>query len=67
MNEKRSLKHWRLLNDLTQKELAEKVGISVMTISSYESEKRKLRAAKYETIHRIAKELKIEIENIDFF
>ena len=55
MHEKRSLKHWRLLNDLTQKELAAKVGISVMTISSYESEKRKLRAAKYETIHRIEK------------
>lgn len=67
MNEKRSLKHWRLLSDLTQRELAEKVGISVMTVNSYEKEKRNLRAAKYETIHRIAKELKIEIENIDFF
>jgi DNA-binding XRE family transcriptional regulator len=60
-----SLKHkivyWRTKRDLTQRELAEKVGISGPAIAAYETGKAKPRI---ETLFRLAQALDVEVSEL---
>ena len=64
--EQRPLKHWRVLNDLTQEQLGEKVGVTGRTISLYETNSDYFKGAKFKTVEKIAKELNIYIDQIIF-
>lgn len=67
LNEKQPLRFWRRLRDLTQDELAKKVGISKAMIYKYETDDEILRKASYEKIAKIAEALEIEVDDIKFF
>lgn len=56
-----NIKKYRKLNDLTQKELAEKIGVSTITIQNYENSRR---TPNYETLTKIANALHISINDL---
>ncbi|QPB60529.1 helix-turn-helix domain-containing protein [Enterococcus faecalis] len=49
---------------MTQKELAEKTGITERTIINYENSIESLRNAKYATVEKIANALDVTVDNI---
>lgn len=57
-----ALKELRIKAGLSQAELAEKVGVSLRTITSYEQGKRKLCNANFKTIRALSKVLNCDIE-----
>ena len=59
-----SMKAARVANDLTQGQLAEKLGISRQTVKNYELGKSKVT---YEMANRIAELLGFELDDIIFF
>ena len=59
-----TLKQWRGLREISQRELAIKSGINERSIVNYESDVKRLRNAQYSTIKRIADVLEIEVSNI---
>lgn len=64
-NEKmNNLKKLREKAGLTQRELAEKSGISIHTIISYEQGKRELSGASYSSILKLAKVLQVKPEEL---
>lgn len=54
----------RRLRRLTQKDLAERTGITERTIITYEMSVENLRKASYENVEKIAKALGVEIDQI---
>ena len=66
MNEKTvlTLRQWRGLRELSQKELSEKTGINERTIINYEKNVTNLHNAKYSTVEKLAVALDIKVENI---
>lgn len=67
LNEKQNLRFWRRLRDLTQKELAEKVGVTPKMIYYYEADNEAFRRASFETVSKIADVLGITVDDINFF
>lgn len=63
MSKKQSLRTWRRFRNLTQQELADEIGVSMMTISLYESGA--LEKASYKTIVALAKALDISLEQLE--
>lgn len=63
MGKKETLRTWRRFRNLTQKELAEKIGTSNVTISSYE--KNGLNQASVETLIKIIEALEIDFDQLD--
>lgn len=61
---KTTLYDLRRARRLTQKELAEKTGLTERTIITYEMDVTKFRKAKYETVENIAKVLGVGIDDI---
>ena len=59
-----SMKAARVANDLTQGQLAEKLGVSTQTIKNYELKKHKV---PYEMAIKIAETLGFELDDINFF
>ena len=49
---------------MTRKELAEKSGINIRTIESYEQKRRNLKNAKMETLIKLSNALKCKIEDL---
>lgn len=49
---------------MTQKELAEKTGLTERTIITYEADQEKFRKAKYETVENIANTLGVSVDQI---
>lgn len=58
------LENLRGLAGMSQKELAEKVGLSTWTISMYEKDINKFRAVSHVKLKEIAKALDVSIEDI---
>ncbi|MEY8443321.1 helix-turn-helix transcriptional regulator [Lactococcus ileimucosae] len=54
----------RKLNHLSQEELAAKTGLTAKTINTYEKDVNNLRKARYENIEKIAKTLKVTVDDI---
>lgn len=63
MSKKETLRTWRRFRNLTQKELAEKIGTSNVTISSYE--KNGLNQASVETLIKIIEALEIDFDQLE--
>lgn len=63
MSKKETLRTWRRFRNLTQKELAEKIGTSNVTISSYE--KNGLNQARVETLIKIIEALEIDFDQLE--
>lgn len=61
MSFKHKIVYWRTKRDLTQRELAEKVGISGPAIAAYETGKAKPRI---ETLFRLAQALDVEVSEL---
>jgi len=61
----KGLAYWRLANNLTQKELADLTGLSVRTISKYESDVEAFRKAKLIRALKICEVLNIELEDLE--
>ncbi|WP_449461332.1 helix-turn-helix domain-containing protein [Streptococcus suis] len=64
MTKKATLTNLRELRQLTQEQLAQKSGISVRTIVSYENDQSKLRKASYENLKSIANVLNVSVDDI---
>lgn len=64
MTKKATLTNLRELKQLTQEQLAQKSGISVRTIVSYENNQSKLRKASYENLKSIANVLNVSVDDI---
>ncbi|RRD29147.1 XRE family transcriptional regulator [Streptococcus minor] len=64
MTKKATLTNLRELKQLTQEQLAQKSGISVRTIVSYENDQSKLRKASYENLKSIANVLNVSVDDI---
>lgn len=52
-----NLKKWRTIRNLTQKELAEKAGISLRTLQDYEQGRKSINGAAALTVCKLADEL----------
>ena len=63
-SDKSTLYDLRRSKRLTQKELAERTGLTERTIITYEMDIKKFRKAKYETVENIAKVLGVSIDQI---
>lgn len=61
---KKTLRQLRLENDLTQERLAQRTGLTLKTISNYESDVNRLRNASYANILKIANILGVEVNQI---
>lgn len=61
---KEKLKILRVKADLSQVELADKVGMTARTIGLYEADVNNLRKAEYETIDKLAKALNVSVDDI---
>lgn len=61
---KSTLYDLRRAKRMTQKELAEKTGLTERTIITYEMNIKKLRKAKYETVENIANILEVSVDQI---
>ena len=59
-----TLRQWRGLRELSQKELSEKTGINERTIINYEKDVANLHNAKYSTVEKLAVALDIKVANI---
>ena len=55
-----NLKKWRTIRNLTQKELAEKAGISLRTLQDYEQGRKSINGAAALTVCKLADELVCE-------
>lgn len=64
MKEKKTLRSLRREKDLTQKELAQRAGITDKSVYLYESDISALRAASFETIEAIAQVLGVTVSDI---
>lgn len=62
--QKSTLYDLRRAKRMTQKDLAEKTGITERTIITYETDVRNLRKASYENVERIANALEVKIDQI---
>lgn len=62
--EKGTLYDLRRMKRLTQKDLAEKTGITERTIITYETSVDNLRKASYENVEKIANALEVRIDQI---
>lgn len=61
MSLKHKISYWRIKRGLTQRELAEKVGISGAAIAYYETGQNK---PKIETLFRLAQALDVEVSEL---
>lgn len=61
--EKMAMKHWRGARGLSQKELAEKVGVTETSIWNFEN--RGFGTAKFETVMKIVKVLNIKLDQLE--
>lgn len=59
-----TLKQWRGLRELSQKDLSERTGVNERTIINYEKDATNLHNAKYSTIEKLANALDVKVENI---
>lgn len=64
MTEKFTLKQIRNVKGVTQKQLAEVVGITERTVNNYENNVNALQNADYIIIYRIAKALDVRVSDI---
>lgn len=64
IREKSTLYDLRRSKRMTQKELAEKAGLTERTIITYEMDIKKLRKAKYEVVETLAETLGVSIDQI---
>ena len=55
-----NLKKWRTIRDLTQRELAERAGISLRTLQDYEQGRKSINGAAAITVCKLADELVCE-------
>lgn len=62
--EKHTLKQWRLLRGLTQKELAASIGITDKTLSLYEHDIEAFRKIPYERLRLLTNILEISLNDI---
>ena len=62
--EKLTLKQWRNLKGMSQKELSQRSGVTERSIANYEKDIDNLRSAKYSTIINICNALDISVDNI---
>lgn len=62
--EKFTLRQWRVLKDMSIKELAGDTDLTPRTIYAYEHNVDKLRNAKYSTLERIAQALGVSVGDI---
>lgn len=60
---KRKLSEWRKRRGYSQQDLAQKVGVSIKSISNYENVG--FESAKFETVVNILKELDIELDQLE--
>lgn len=63
-NGKHTLKQLRMLQGMTQEELAQKSGITTRTIINYESDVSNLRNSAYKTIEKLAVALNSKVDDI---
>lgn len=61
---KKTLRQLRRERDITQEELARRVGITPRTIVSFETDVNNLRRTSYMTVEKLAKALNIEVADI---
>ena len=61
---KRTLRQIRREKDVTQEELSALTGITTRSITTYENDVQALRSASYEYLDKIAKALKVKIDDI---
>ncbi len=59
-----TLKQWRNLRDLSQKELANEANVTERSIANYEKDVKNLQNAKYATVKRFADALDVKVDNI---
>lgn len=59
-----TLKQLRGLAEMSQEELAEKIGVTARTIGAYESNPDNLRKASYQKLRAIAEALDVSVDNI---
>ncbi|MDU9304454.1 helix-turn-helix transcriptional regulator [Staphylococcus coagulans] len=59
-----TLKQWRNLRDLSQKELANEANVTERSIANYEKDVKNLQNAKYATVKRLADALDVKVDNI---
>ncbi|EII6275860.1 helix-turn-helix transcriptional regulator [Staphylococcus pseudintermedius] len=59
-----TLKQWRNLRELSQKELAIKADVTERSIANYEKDVKNLQNAKYATVKRLADALDVKVDNI---
>ena len=57
MTKETNLKKWRTVRNLTQRELAEKAGISLRTLQDYEQGRKSINGAAAITVCKLADEL----------
>lgn len=62
---KESLKVLRVKAGLTQVQLAKKIGVTPLTIRTYEKNVENFRKADYNTIENLAKELNVPVSKIN--
>lgn len=62
--EQLTLRQWRRLRELTQRQLAEKTGIAKRTIELYEADSSCLTGASYSNLSKIAGVLNIDVSQI---
>ena len=60
---KKTLKEWRNERGMSQEELARKLKVSTWSVGRYESEG--FKSAKFETVVNIAKELGVELDQLE--
>ncbi len=63
MEKKQTLRTWRRFKDLSQQELADKIGVSNITISNYENDG--IQNAKFSNIVAILRVLDINFNQLD--
>lgn len=61
---KKTLRQIRREKDLTQEDLAKRVGITTRSITTYENDIKTLRSASYKTLEKIAGALNVDLDNI---
>lgn len=59
-----TLKQWRNLRELSQKELASEANVTERSIANYEKDVKNLQNAKYATVKRLADALDVKVDNI---
>lgn len=59
-----SLKQWRGVREVSQRELSIKSGVNERSIVNYEADNKNLRSAKYSTIKKLCDALDINVANI---